>query len=178
MTDSAAGDYPEGMLNSLTRNLPAAALVAATSVFALGCDGGDDDVDAAADNISEAAGDYEEAAEEYGDEAKDELDDAQEELSKAAEEMRQASDVDLSTLSGAELAEQVRLRLDDVKNAIDNGDLAAAEGSMNEVAAVAGQLPEPVAQQIAEVRGLLDKAQSAEESAAQVRDLSGDLQSE
>ncbi len=153
------------------------ALLAASLLF-VGCDdGGDDDVNDAAASIDAAAGEYAEAASEYGDEAADKLKEAEGDLAEAADQMRAAADVDLSTLSGAELAEQVRMRLADARTAIEAGNFDAAERVMEDVAAVKAELPEAFAAPIAEVQTLLDKAQSAEESAQKVRDLGTDLPS-
>ena len=154
------------------------ALAAGLALVAAGCgEAGDDDVSAAAANVEEAAGDYEEAAEEYGDKAADELEAAQDDLAEAAEQMRQESQIALDQLEGPELAEQVRVRLGSAQTAIENGNFDEAESIIAEVEAVQAQLPEAVSTQIASVKELLAKGQSAEDSAAKVRELSGGLES-
>ena len=161
----------------LTRTFAGLTLAAGVAAAGVGgCeDSGEDDVGDAAASIEQAGAEYEEAAEEYADEAADELGEAREELAETAERLREQSERALTELGGAELAEQVRLRLARAEEAVESGRFDDADAILSEVKAVESRLPEEIAAQIESVRALVQKGQSAQESAEKVRDLGGAL---
>ena len=155
----------------LNRALLAATLVAGTALF-VGCDdGGDDDVGDANAKIDDAANDFSEAADEFADDAKDTLENAQDKLAETADKIREESEKALTDLEGSELAEHVRMRLEQAQESIENGDFAGAKTIMDKVAVVRDKLPEAIAEQVDTVQNLIAKGLDAQGAADKVRDL-------